>query len=474
MKRIISALVVAMLLATCIFVAVPASAANELKIDWTKLDYMVYNDNGIEIDEGVVLDNFNVTKTADTLGLDRKAGGIQANSYIATAQFTLTATTKYTYEVMAKNNYTTKYSGVPFAVDTSGNVYFIYGSFDNNNDSDSSQSGKSYVISAKNDFDNKYPNTTGDELASMYFAKLQQTGGFASFKFVYDGLNVTIYAKSYSDGNYIQMGEVVSLPDGSKIAIGVYSRDNSNGGNRTTTVKNAVVKANNTEAEGYLTLNASNGVSELKAELSKIKAEYLEVNYTETSYDVLNSAINNAEAVVNDAASTASDVSDALALLRSAVSALELKEVDTSALEEAIENAKNLKEIEYTAISYGMVVSALESAEEILDSEDALQSDVDAIVETLNARIAELVSSGIVAEPDPEEEGADDTDINNGSSDIPQTQTPILTQPQTQLQPQATQQVPVEKSCKSALASTAAIIGLVGALGTALVFKKKD
>lgn len=456
MKKIISILVVAMLLATCVFAAVPASAANELKIDWTKLDYTVYNEYGVELDELTLFENFDVTKTADSLGVSRKASGLQANSYISKSQFAITATTKYTYEVMAKNNYTAKYSGVPFAIDTEGNVYFIYGSFDNNNDSDTtSQKGKSYVITAKADFDNKFPNSTGNEIDAMYFEKLQQTDGFASFKFEYDGLNVTVYAKAASGGNYVQMGEVVSLPEGSKIAIGVYSRDDNENGNRTTTVKSAKITANNTEAANNLVLGDSNGASELKAEIAKAKTDYNESDYTAESYKALKDAIGDAESIANNAASSASDVATVLAALKTAIEGLELKEVDTSALEAAIAEAEALKEIEWTSISYGMVKKALDAAKQLLEDENATQSAIDAATEAITGRMAELVASGVTA-PDDEE------------TEAPATQAPIAQAPITQTPPAA------KKGCGSAVATTAVVIGLVATLGTALVVKKKD
>lgn len=455
MKKIISMLVVAMLLATCVFAAIPASAANELKIDWSKLDYTVYNDIGSEIDEVTLYENFNVTKTADSLSVDRKASGLQANSYISRSQFAITATTKYTYEFMAKNNYSSKYSGVPFAIDTDGSVYFIYGSFDNNNDSDTSQKGKSYVITAKSDFDNKYPNTTGDEIDAMYFAKLQQTGGFASFKIEYDGLNVTIYAKAESNGNYAQIGEVVPLPEGSKIAIGVYSRDDTDDGNRTTTIKSAKITANNTEAANNLVLGDSNGASELKAEIAKAKTDYNEADYTEDSYKALKDAIGDAESIANNAASSAADVTTALTALKAAIEGLELKEVDTSALEAAIAEAEALKEIEWNPISYGMVKKALEAAKALLEDESATQSAIDAAAEDLVGRMGELAPSGVTAPEDEETEA-------------PATQAPIAQAPVTQTPPAG------KKGCGSAVATTAVIIGLVATLGTALVVKKKD
>ena len=396
MKRIISiGLVIVMMLAS-VLAMIPASAADSktINIDWTAYDYVAYGDRGYQVDESRVLENFTVTKTADTLKLDRIAGGIQSNSYIASAQFAITATTNYTYEVMAKNNYTQNYSGVPFAIDTEGNVYFIYGSFDNNNDSDDSQSGKSYVIGAKADFGRKYPISTGDEHDSMYFAKLQQTDGFASFKFVYEGLTVKVYAKNESE-SYIQIGEDIPLPEGSKVCFGVFSRDNTNGGNRTTTVKNGKITANNDESISnmmYVIVDRR----ELIAEIAAVEKNYKEVDYTAESYTVFKYALAEAKEIESNIYATNEDVREALDALRNAVLDLKLKKADTTKLRETIAKAETLKEIEWTVISYKMVMKAVDDAKVLLEKTDLKQSEVDSATYTIESRINALVSSGIV------------------------------------------------------------------------------
>jgi hypothetical protein len=463
MKKIISFLVIAAVMAACFIAVIPASAATKtFEIDWTALAYTAYNENGYEVDEFTFLDSFEVTKNATTLGVSRIGAGVQSNSYISTSQFAITADTSYTFEIMAKNNNTTKYSGVPFAIGPDGMVYFIYGSFDNNNDSDSSQSGKSYVISAMGDFDNKYPNSTGNELDSIYFKKLQLSNGFASFKFEYNGLNVTIYAKD-TNGNYAQMGEVVPLPEGSKLVFGVFSRDNNNNGNRTTTVKNAKITGNNDAAVKNMVIESNNGASELKAEILRVEKEYPEVDYTKATYADVKDALEKAKAVAEDSFSTADEVTAALEALNTAVEGLELAEPDFSELEEAIESAEELKAVEYTEITFKMVLEAVDNAKELLESDDVRQSQINAAIEAINGRIASLVPSGEKA-PEDEDDGED------ADATTPATQAPIPQAPDTGVVP-----VPGEnKGCKSSVAATAAVMAVVATLGTALVIKKKD
>ena len=457
MKKIISILVIAMLLATSLVIALPTSAANTktLEIDWTKLSYEAYDSNGSSVSENTFLNNFTITKTSDTFGVSRKTTSGNSVSYISTSKFAITETTDYTYEVMGKNNNNLKYSGIPFAIDSNGVVYFIYGSFNNKNDTKGAPSTTmSYVISAKGDFDKKYPNTTKNESDSMYFAKLELTDDFASFKFEYNGLKVSIYAKN-SSGNYVQMGEDVPLPSGSSVAIGLFSRDASSGGNRTTTIKNGKITANNKDAVDNLILAANNGASDLKAEIISIQENYPEANYTSASYSTLKKAINNANKVIEDFDAIAEEVNEAMEALRTAVSKLKLKKANTSKIEEAIEKAKALKEIEWTEITYTMVVSALESAEELLENEDATQVELDAAADTLMGRIDALQPSGITA---PEEEEETES---------------VETEPATETEKSKDAIVEMKQSCKSAVGSTAVVVALVSTLGTALVIKKR-
>lgn len=475
MRRIISILVVAIMLATCIFATVPASAATKtFEVDWTALAYVAYNENGSEVDEFDFLNSFEVTKEKNTFGVSRIGSGVQSNSYVSTSQFAITADTSYTYEVMAKNNNTTKYSGVPFAIDSEGMVYFIYGSFDNNNDSQASQKGKSYVIGALGKFDNKYPNSTGDEFDSMYFQKLQLTSGFASFKFEYEGLNVKVYAKD-TNGNYVQMGEKIPLPEGSKLVFGVFSRDDTNGGNRTTTLKNAKITGNNDAAVKNMVLESNNGASDLKAEILRVEKEYPEVNYTADSYSLVKDALESAKAIAEDSFSTADEVSAAMAELASALEGLELAELDTSKLEKAIKDAEKLNKADYTLLSYKMVSDYIAVAKKLLTSDDATQFDIDTALETLKGRISGLVSvnGGASSDTDEEEDSADEDDVDsdvNADTNAPAPQNPI---------PQATDTgvVPVpgaKKGCKSSIATTAVVLGIVATFGTAFVIKKKD
>lgn len=74
-------------------------------------------------------------------------------------------------------------------------------------------------------------------------------------------------------------------------------------------------------------------------------------------------------------------------------------EVNTDALEAAIERAEKLTETDYTPESYGAVKTALDEAQKVLSNADASQSDIDNAAQKLNDAIDNLVS---VPEPEPE------------------------------------------------------------------------
>ena len=58
MKRTASISLVILMIFISFVAMIPISAVNELKIDWTQLNYMAYDEYENEIDEGVIFDNF--------------------------------------------------------------------------------------------------------------------------------------------------------------------------------------------------------------------------------------------------------------------------------------------------------------------------------------------------------------------------------------------------------------------------------
>lgn len=465
MKKIISVLVIAVMLATCLIAALPASAATQtLTLAWNSFGYEVRGENGNKMELTDISDDIKIDKSATTLSANRTGYTVPSNSYISTSQFLVTSTTKYTYEVMAKNNVENRYAGVPFAIDPDGYVYFVYGSYDNSNDTAGApNTTSSYLVPAKGDFDNKVLNGKS-ETDAAFFKTLRLDGGFASLKFEYNGLDVKIMAKD-SSGNYVQVGDAVTLPTGSKVAFGIFTRDAEGNGNRTMTVKNGKITALNDEAVKNLTPTEDNGADDLKIEIAKAEKEYTDTDYTADTMATLKKAIADAKAVAESATSTKAQVSAAAEALKTAISGLKLKSADTSKLKAAIEKAEALKEEEWTAITYKMLMNAVDAANDILDKTGATQTEIDAALANIEAKTAALVSSGVEAETEKKPvESDDNTTIGAiSTSDATESETGA---------PSA--EVPVKKGCGSAVAATAVVVSIVATLGTALVAKKKD
>lgn len=78
----------------------------------------------------------------------------------------------------------------------------------------------------------------------------------------------------------------------------------------------------------------------------------------------------------------------------------EVVTVDTSALEEAIAKAEELKSSDYTSESWAALEKALTEGKAVLEDPNATQEEVDAAAERLNAAIAALVKAEA---PKPEE-----------------------------------------------------------------------
>lgn len=471
MKKIISVLVVVALLAVGVIAALPTSAAavKTYNVDWSALDYNTYagSDGVGELrgDGSEYESMFNVEKTTSSIKSTRVSGNSEA-FYVATTTFDLTSTTQYEYTFKVKNNNATLYAGVPYAIE--GNtVYMIYGSF--NNTSDDYNGTKSELRFCKGSFDWEYPSTDN----KVFPALTLDGSGFSTLTVKYDGLSVSFYAGS------TKLGQTITLPTGSKLAMGVYSRDADNGKDRTLTVKDAVVSAMNNDAAAYLNVD-TNGIGALKTLVNSCKTDYAnEADYTAASYGAYKTALTAAEAVIaKGATATKAEVSSAKTALETAILGLEIldaADLDFSKLDEAIAKAEALKAVEYTDISFKMVTDAVTEAKALKEKADAKQSDINAMVEKLTGRIDGLVPSGEIAPPEEDADG--DADADAPATDAPAadgsaTDAPIVPAESGS----ATAPTPAAKKggCGSAVATTAVVVGLVATLGTALVVKKKD
>ena len=145
----------------------------------------------------------------------------------------------YEYYFKARNNRDTGSSvgsaGVVFAIDAADKPYFLYGEFTNNSDTGE---GKGAELDVRyNKFNSSVVNGTAETLIKL---KTETIGGLAYglYKIVYDGFNVTCYCMA-EDGTYKPIGSSFTLPQGSRISVGVESREGYGNTERTVTVRDA-------------------------------------------------------------------------------------------------------------------------------------------------------------------------------------------------------------------------------------------
>lgn len=206
------------------------------------------------------------------------------------------------------------------------------------------------------------------------------------------------------------------------------------------------------------------------ADLENLK----EADYTPKSWEALQTPIAKAIAVNNDESATQEEVDAALGALNMAINDL-AKPGNKTALTAAITSAKALKQADYnvTAYSWNIFKSVLADAEEIANDPNSTQADMDMALETLNEKIEGLGKPVSKDDDDKDVTVDDDEDADADEDEEDETAAPATQAPATQAP--ATQPAPVEKKgCGSAVATTAAVLGLVAALGTALVVKKRD
>ncbi len=115
-------------------------------------------------------------------------------------------------------------------------------------------------------------------------------------------------------------------------------------------------------------------------------------NYTEESYQALQTALNNAKQQLESDLKYAyqADFDEAYQQLSDAYTALQIITVDKTELQALVNSAISIDSSQYTSDSYATLKEALSDAQEVLDNEDATQEDVDTAYEALNDAINQL------------------------------------------------------------------------------------
>ncbi len=149
---------------------------------------------------------------------------------------------RYEYYFKARNNRDLLASsqgigsaGVVFAIDEDDVPYFLYGEFTNNSDlgiNKGAQLGVRYGT-----WESALQNGTKE---SSEMVKTETIGGlvYGLYKIVYDGFNVTCYWMD-TNGIYQPIGDSFDLEEGSRISVGVESREGYGSTERTVTVRDA-------------------------------------------------------------------------------------------------------------------------------------------------------------------------------------------------------------------------------------------
>lgn len=135
-----------------------------------------------------------------------------------------------------------------------------------------------------------------------------------------------------------------------------------------------------------------------KADLSGLNqaiedaGKFAEKDYTPNSYQVLKTALEAAQRVIANKASTQEEADAAKEALESAIGSL-AERADKTDLAKAIANAKAEDEDLYTSESWSDMQAALTEAERVNEDANAAQEDVDEACSALNAALANLVES---------------------------------------------------------------------------------
>ena len=409
MKRLISILVIATMLFASVMAMIPASAEKvsdaatyTYNVDWAGLKdagKMQTNGTGNDVKSNAAefLTQYTVNADATSLvvGLNTAhSGNYEQRFYISTEMFEITDSTYYEYVFSGKNNRATGYGGFVFAYDANNYPYMIMGSTDNKSD----DGDMSEIRVLKGD-----KNTLTD--GNTYYGERDfivldtDDNGFGTMKVVYDGYNVSFYGLTDAEnGTYAAVAEDLSfeLPEGAKIAVGVFSRDSGSSSEpkaRTVSIKNAVLTAHNTETATIIAGSASEEKLALakaidKAELIVVTTD-VAIDYTETTAAAFNDALAAAkEALEGEELGYAA----ATTALVDAIDALEANEVDFSVLRALHLNA--IYDDEFIAeFNQNRLSQWIAEAEAALVDADVLQSQVNAIVEAIYYALPEYITT---------------------------------------------------------------------------------
>ena len=217
---------------------------------------------------------------------------------------------------------------------------------------------------------------TGENLGNGTGVAKLDADGYATYKVIYDGYNVTVLYLAEDDTFKPVFGDKVGVfAPGAKVALGIYNRNEG----RNIYVKDAVLTAYNEAAAEILTETAT-AYSVALAE--KLLAE--KELYTPATIEALEKALAAVKAI--NAETSVADADAAIAALESAI-ANKKYYADRTALQAAIDAANAALEgktaADFVAKYYDPFKTAYDNAVAINENDDVLQADVDAAAKAL-------------------------------------------------------------------------------------------
>lgn len=385
MKKIISILVVVALMLSAVLAIIPISAAKTsdtalatYNVNWKSLFdsgklRSQWHNNAADKENNytslytVTVDDTSLNSTPIENGDHR--------SYYSTDMFAISESTYYEYYFEADNNRSGGWSGVVFAYDTVGTIpYFVHGQFDNDGAND--ELGKSVLRFRKGHHDNRTPV---NDVYLETVVKLNET--FGCFKIVYEGYTATLYYLS-PENNYVSVGSV-TLPEGSKVCVGVYSQAGPVATQNTLKIRNCALTAYNEESamnipKTFLSLSI--------AEATLAINDKAETDFIEGTYTALTTALATANAQLSSAEATFETLNDALNALNKAI--LDLTpagEANLNYLEIALYEIKDLEETDYTPDSWAAMATAIDTAESLMNNTELTNEDQDTVDGAISA-----------------------------------------------------------------------------------------
>lgn len=223
---------------------------------------------------------------------------------------------------------------------------------------------------------------------------------------------------------------------------------------------------------------ATNGDAFLLELLVNEASKFIQSDYVASTWTTFTSKLNAAKDMITKAAqnkANQSDIDNARVALENAANALDPKDLDLTEFNKQVKRFTDLDKKDWDSNTYLEVKRAVEAAEVIKNTENALQSVFDKAVKRIDTCIANLKDRG-------ETDGKIDVDENDDFTIAPLRPTPTQTQPTTApTEPAPTEPEPTEPEveeesggCGGIIGGAAIAVTAVLAIGAGISLKKKE